>query len=318
MTYQEVIRELEGLGITPVRESYYKYYEFDTPISSECEKVFRFGQDFLDREDLEFKVKPARIYFSTDSSLNAVARVREKIGLLEINVGTINWLKVFFQSKHLQLENVAFDKIRRITNGKGITVDYFLTQLMTIYCFYHETGHLIQRKLEDKNDYVEFLGGNLTTEEVRVRHIRELDADWYAVSCIAIHAGEFCEESEDFKEVAIMCLSGMHLFWLEQLKGVSLYYESNSHPHPFVRLTYMIAFFVLSFESVFIVTLEKDMLLSEVIERCKMLIENDERDNFEEQVSNLNDNLEEIKDYILTVVSNSEEYPYLSKKVVGK
>src|SRR5690606_29804855 len=138
-----------------------------------------FGQEFLDRKDLEIDFNKARLYFKCDYSPNAAAGIKNDFYVVEINVGLVSWLYDYFNSKEDLLKNPTFDKFRAIANKKGVTPERFLIQLISLFCLYHEVGHLIQRYLEKEgDDYVEFSDADLNLQQVKVRHIRELDADW--------------------------------------------------------------------------------------------------------------------------------------------
>lgn len=89
---KKVIDELSQKGINPYRgdSHFYDYTDNEeSPLKTLFDEFFLFGQEYLDRDDLEFNVKPARLYYSTNTGLNALARKVNEYYLVEIYMGTI-------------------------------------------------------------------------------------------------------------------------------------------------------------------------------------------------------------------------------------
>jgi hypothetical protein len=315
-SYLEVIEELKATGIKPYDSDFYEFSDFDTPLTAEFERIFLFGQEFLDRRDIELNINPARLYFSSNNSLNAVAKNQNGYYLIEIYSGTVSWINEFFVSKKDRFNNPRFEAFRKITAVKGIEPNYFFIQFLTLYCFYHEAGHLIQQRLQTE-DYTEFSNKKYNPKEISVRHIRELDADWYAASCMAIHAGEYTNDPNEFKEIAIMCLTGIYMFRIELAKGITLYYEEHEHPHPVIRLSYIIPFFIETFRSVFNALFDYASILDESIAISEILMANEDNNITQEYNQVIRTHLNPIRAYIVKIITDSDGYPYLSKNVVG-
>ena len=56
-TYYEVISELENLKKFPTNSSFYNYASSDSPNELRFSYLFQFGQEFLDRKDLNISIK---------------------------------------------------------------------------------------------------------------------------------------------------------------------------------------------------------------------------------------------------------------------
>ena len=324
-SYAEVIRELQEKAIVAIGGDFYDFDDF--PLNEEFENFFHFGQEYLDCDNLDFSVAPARLYFNTNTSVNALARTAGEYYLIEIYKGAIFWIHHFYVEKEDRFNNEALSHFRDITNRKGINPGFFLFQFVSIYFFYHEVGHLIQRTKSD-NDYLEFANIQLTSDQIRIRHMRELDADWYSAHCIAMHVIQFAEEetkdgsavtTENLIEVASLALSGLYLYYIDQAshQSAEIYYEEYTHPHPSVRLSYMINFFLDNLQGNSEIQIDKNEILRNAIRVSELLTVEGNNNIIKQYSIALYKQLDKVEEYILNIIRNTDAYPSLCVHILG-
>ncbi len=192
-TYQEVIEELRQHGITATDSDFYDFTGF--PLEEDFERFFDHCQQYLDRDDLGYNIRPARFFYNTRTSLNARARTENGYGLVEIWKGSLFELNDLFLPKEGRFDAQPFQHYRALTQQwASINPGYFLFQMAALFFLYHETGHLIQQG-GPMGDNLEFAGHQCVGGTVRIQHMRELDADAFACHCLAMHAIKFSEEA---------------------------------------------------------------------------------------------------------------------------
>lgn len=223
-TIKEVIDELTHKGIKPfgAESHFYDYTDNEESLLKTLfDKFFHFGQEYLDRDDLKFNIKPARLYYSTNTGLNALARKINDYYLVEIYMGTIVWMENFYLSLEDKFKHDGLEHYQHISQLRGVTPGKFLLQLATNYYLYHEVGHLIQRSGQDV-DYVEYLANECEGNEVTIRHMRELDADWNSAYCVALHLKQFAEVESNgdylvdpatLLEIAALGLASIYMYF---------------------------------------------------------------------------------------------------------
>src|ERR1035437_9065728 len=109
-TYKEVIAELTSKSIDARYGEFYDFEEF--PLEEEFQKFFTFGQGFLDRDDLEYNIKPARLYFNTDTRINALAYKSKDHFLVELFKGTFYQLFDYYTSREDVFYHPQFKKYK--------------------------------------------------------------------------------------------------------------------------------------------------------------------------------------------------------------
>ena len=201
--YKETIKELKGKGIKPLYGDFYEYEGF--PLADEFKEFFKYCQEYLDRDDLGFKIAPARFYYNTNTNENGVAYIKDGYSLVEIFKGSVFELHTFYDGKKAHFDEEPLISYEKIIQRGGIGSSYFLFQYATLFFLYHEVGHLIQRSV-GSTDHTEFAGSNCVGDEVVVKHMREHDADWFAANQLAFHIADFAKrcnpkDDGDFKNI---------------------------------------------------------------------------------------------------------------------
>lgn len=327
-TIKEVIDELSDKHIKPygVDSHFYDYTENEeSSLKSLFDEFFHFGQEYLDRDDLEFNIKPARLYYSTNIGLNALARKANDYYLVEIHMGTIAWMENFYLSMEDKFNQDGLQHYQNISQLRGVTPAKFLLQLATIYYFYHEVGHLIQRSGQDA-DYVEFLQNECEGDEIPVRHMRELDADWNSAYCMALHLKQFAEVESNgnylvdpaiLLEIAALGLAAMYMYFINRTdKNPVIYYQEKCHPHPSVRLSYMLVFVLDNLQANVPHPIDKNEILIKAIMISEILMKEGETNIIADYSKALLKELRKMEDYIKKIMGDTENYAYLCKHIL--
>ena len=327
-TIKEVIEELTNKGIKAygAESHFYDYSDNEeSSLKTLFDEFFQFGQEYLDRDDLEFNAKPARLYYSTNIGLNALARKVNEYYLVEIYMGTIAWMENFYMSMDDKFNQDVLEHFQKISQLRGVTPGKFLLQLATIYYFYHEVGHLIQSSGQDA-DYVEYLQNECIGDEIPIRHMRELDADWNAGYCMALHLKQFAEVDSNgahlidpviLLEIAALGLAAIYMYFINRTdKNPSIYYQEKCHPHPSVRLSYMAVFVLDNLQANVPYPINKNEILKKAIMISEILMKDGDKSIIAEYSLALLKEIKKVEEYIKKIMSDTENYPYLCKHIL--
>jgi hypothetical protein len=124
ISYPEVLEELHHQGIKPKAGEYYDFRDF--PLEDEFSRFFDFCQEYLDRSDLGYDVRPARFFYNTSIGLNGCAYHVGKLGLVEIWKGSIFWLYDYFIPRNGRFQDDQFQQYREVTARLQIEPGYYL------------------------------------------------------------------------------------------------------------------------------------------------------------------------------------------------
>lgn len=246
--YTALIQSLSLQNLVPAAD----IYNTDTVqrLTPVYDLFYDFANTHLQQRRAALGFPPSYLFFRNDFTVNAFARTMPNYKMIGINYGCIEIMYDFFDEKapsfngqdHASLHAVAA-KI-----GNPLHVDFF--QFFSLFVYYHEYAHLVQRAPLSNFD-IDELNNTLTPEQVIQTHAYELDADWYSVSNVAMHMTQFFEnEAGEFEgteqEVADMVAIGLAAILTYFVKSGGafpvLYLAEKKHPHPFVRLSYCSVF----------------------------------------------------------------------------
>lgn len=330
--YHENIKELLQANITAYfpKDAFLNYEKETGELRMRLEQFYGFGQTFIERKDMGFSFDHPIMYYSDNGTRNAVARLKGKYLMVEIFKGLFSWMNAFYIAKESKFDHNSIRPFRAITQAKGITPSKLLLQMVSLFAFYHEVGHLVQNSgqmLEE--DYEEQLEGELSAGQVKVRHIRELDADWHASHRIAIHVKEFGEVNTPqgkvanphiIFDIASLSLAGVYMYFISiSEKKPEIYYNQFSHPHPSVRISYVIRFFFDNLAGNLPQGIDEKTILSNAIAIAAILMDEEGKKNIVDKFSDkLYKNIGDIEANIKEIMSNAETYPYTSEKLLKK
>ncbi len=320
----DLLSELKQHGIEAQDGEFYDYR--DLPLETDFNMFYEFCQSYLDRDDLEFDIKPARFYYNTNTDVNGLAYVKNKFNLVEIYKGTIFGLKDFFSSKKDLFNKEPLEEYKHLTIKDGIEPDHFLFQYVTLYFLYHEVAHLIQRS-KGSSDYKEFADIKCEGGNVVIQHIREHDADWFSANQIAFHivaysdkisGAEKYKSKADLEALAALSLAGIYMYFIRRAKSYSkIYFQEFCHPHPSVRLSYMVIYLLDALDANISFELDKGSVLKNAIRISEALMNEPGKNIIEEYSLQLYSEINNVEAYIRTIRNNSEHYPYTAVKVLN-
>lgn len=321
--YFELLDELKSKGINALEGDFYDYRGL--PLEKEFELFYQFCQEYLDRDDLGFNINQARFYYNTNTDVNGLAFSKANYLLVEIYKGTIFGLKAFFEKKKESFNLESLSNYKNIIEVDGISPDYFLFQYVTLYFLYHEVAHLIQRSVGSA-DYKEFASVNCEGDDVVSQHIREHDADWFAANQIAFHLKPFATKITDkskgefktvLEDVTSLALAGIYMYFIQRAKSYpEIYYQEKCHPHPSVRLSYMIIYLLDALSENIPFKINQQSVLKNAILISEILMKEPDRNIIEEYSLQLQLEIASVEKYINKIRQDAENYPYTSLKVL--
>ena len=245
--YTDIAYELEHSANIPIGDIFdYQY----SPICDIYEQYFQYCQENLTTQCQEYDIQPAKFYFRTEYGINARAGIQNGYSIIGVNMQTIHSLYDLFYEKNKIFE---IDEYLSINYGDlvkkfDIPVGHLMFQLATLFTYHHELGHLIQKSptlpFWLTEQYI-----NTTKDEFSIhRHILELDADLNASHSICFHLIEYLKKLEanertqqnlqKILSIGVASIFSYFLFYFEKEKNI--YYKEHTHPHPLVRISYIV------------------------------------------------------------------------------
>lgn len=323
--YFELIAELKEKGIEALDGDFYDYRGF--PLEKEFQEFYEFCQTYLDRDDLAFNIKPARFYYNTNTDVNGLAYVKNGYNLVEIYKGTIFGLHSFFNEKEEKFKEKSLNDYKRIIAADDISCPHFLFQYVTLYFLYHEVAHLIQRSM-GSNDQKEFADAKCEGEDIVTQHIKEHDADWFAANQIAFHLLPFAQKLSEktgekleniLQNITGLALAGIYMYFIKRAKGYqTIYYQEYCHPHPSIRLSYMIIYLLDALSANVGSTINKANILKSAIQISEVLMLEKDKNVVQEYSVQLYKEISRIELYIKKIREDAKDYPFTSQKALDK
>lgn len=240
--YTEKIEEL--VKHTSFLKSFVFEYDF-SPYKDEFEDVFLFYQENLER-NYKYGIDPSIIFFNNKETINAKAGKENGYFIISMNMGTIVRLINLFRHNSEILNENDHPELIKFETLLDTPIHVLMYQNAIHFTFYHEMAHLIQKSNFLQNSLYEHLDN---TEQFSERkHLLELDADEF--SSISIGAqilqyaettfGENITETHLKKLLLIACSSAFLYLLTFRSNRMKIYYEEMSHPHPIIRMTWII------------------------------------------------------------------------------
>lgn len=232
------------LDNTPLKEDYIFEYE-NSPYADEFDNIFSFYQENLER-NAKYGIQPSIVFFNSNLSINAWASKHNDIYIISFNMGLVVSLIQSFREKVdlLTEENNKefFDFEKYLDNPISI----LMHQNSVHFTFYHEMGHLIQKSDLLENRLYEHLDNS--GEYSEIRHLLELDADEFSALSIGAHILQYAEKmfganitKSQFENLIVISCSSVFLYLLSfKSYQREMYYEKFTHPHPIVRIMWIV------------------------------------------------------------------------------
>jgi hypothetical protein len=315
--YFLMLEELKKAGIDALEGDFYDYK--DWPLEKEFEAFYNYCQEYLDRDDLGFDIKPARFYYNTNTDVNGLAYAKNGYYLVEIYKGAIFGLHTFFDDKKDLFNEELLKPYKILVEKDGISPQYFLFQFVTLYFLYHEVAHLIQRSLGSANQK-EYMDVECEGAAITIQHLKEHDSDWFAANQIAFHIKDFVEKIAAktdantrfvVEDVASLALAGIYMYFIRRAKGhAKIYYNEKCHPHPSVRLSYTVIYLLDALSANLSVTINQKFVLTNAIRISEVLMMEPEKNIIKEYSTQLNEEIDKVEGYINEIRNHTENYPH--------
>jgi len=245
--HKENIKELaEQIGVSDAFD-----YTVNDPFQV-TEMYFQFCQQNLSEECGEYNIQPARIYIRNDMQVNARAIRTKSHSVIAVNFGTIVTLFRFFTDNRSIFEKDELKEYKQL--DKEFDLDYLAFQLTTQFTYYHELAHLIQRSPVGSQWIDELYAKNIREGDGYSlnSHLFEFDADLFGSGQEALHIIDYWKRlTSDLRtaenlglllSVGAGAIFSYFLFLME--KYANIYYKAGDHPHPIVRISYMVDNFI--------------------------------------------------------------------------
>lgn len=328
--YLDVLQILKHAAIKPLvlkPSTPLDFYEYgDFPLAHEFEGLYNFGQEFLERTDVDFPLQNAYVFFNNAVNINAAARTEGEYQLVEIFKGAVFGLYKLFDELQSPLSRPEFHSFTAATQHARIPPHYFLFQICTLYSLYHEVGHLIQHKRAKAEEmYIEFSDENCAdVREVDTRHAKEMDADWFAASQLGGHLLEYGRghgkdvSADTVGVLASLAVAGIFLYQMKQVSGLNIYFREQTHPHPIVRVCYMIVYILENLQGNAAFEIDQQEVLSRALSMCIRLYEITEDASVEEFGADVFGHLDDVQEYVRHMQHTASGIPNLCVNTLPK
>lgn len=226
---------------------YFKSLPNDFPIQIYTSFIYKnlFHKD--DRFNIE--KENFELFLLKNKITNAFAYTKGKHNIIGIHLELLDKLEIGIKEACQNLDqkiSAFFIKEDKLPN-----IESLIFRFITLFIFFHELAHLIQNKNYYKYSGLRYERYNLQNiaEYSEECHLAEIDADLFASQYLTnfIHQS-WAQFSDDLKSIlniemliALGTSSIFLLFYeLSDKRWSPIYYYSKSHPHPFIRISYIV------------------------------------------------------------------------------
>ena len=249
--YQEIIEDLETTAKIPIGDIFdYQY----SPINEIYDRYFQFCQENLTEECDEYDIQPAKFYYRTEYGINARAGIQNGYSIIGVNMQTIHSLYDLFYEKNDIFDTDAYlsENYGDLVSKFDVPVGHLMFQLATLFTYHHELAHLIQ-KSPNVALWLSEQYADTTKEEFSIeRHVLELDADLNAAHSICFHLIEYLKKlpqadrtQDNLQKILSIGVASVFSYFLLYFKDEKkMYYAEHTHPHPLVRISYIVDCFI--------------------------------------------------------------------------
>lgn len=220
----------------------------ESPFKDEFESIDTFYQNNLLHYSSRYEIWPCAIFINNDFSANAKAAKKEEFYIVSINMGTVFKLINYFYDNTDLINDDGLKEYQEFETHLDNPIHILLHQMALHFTFYHEMAHLVQRSdflastiFEDINNE-----SNFSIE----RHVLELDADEFSAISIIAHVTDYGEKTfeeeltqEKMQILITIACSAILIYFLsfDSYKNAKeIYTRETTHPHPAIRIIWII------------------------------------------------------------------------------
>lgn len=277
-----------------LRKIYDQYFEWCDVNLKDYETLFNLG--------------PCHFFYWDTLDANAGAASDGKNSFIRFSKGYMEMLneKLWLGRKFFQ--ESKFSAYHSLQKGMKDSLEYLMFQCSTIFSFYHEFAHVVQKQSQDF-----YLSERTFSKDFSfLRHVYEYDADLNGAQFVSMYIQQYFAEilpaelrtEANFKRLMYLGMSSIVITFLLFLNGefdqmksdkdTSFYTKERTHPHTFVRLYYVINHYVRNAKANN-VKIDFQDTFNSVVVLCGEFFE--ETDIFKSFIKGMQNHFDEIRDY---------------------
>ena len=334
--YDDIIKELVDTKVISGKDVY-DISLYSQPVL--FDKFFKFCQKNLSEVcvDNGYKIAPARMYFTNDYSVNALAGRGQVYSVIKINMGVIHELNDLFYNNDI-LDDPELSEYKyfgeflenALDKTTAVPLSFLISQHGSLFTYYHELEHLIQfsQKGPFKNAKTEKYEKEDDEKFDPIKHIEEFDSDQHGASNVAFHIHDLWIKSsepdrteETMKKLIIVSLVGImgYIFFLWRTVNLAMYYDKYKHPHPLIRIAWISANIIDTIQKNVFPNLSQPEILDETMKILNVYLDRKGQGNIKKRFRDpIKDDYANIIGYCHAVLEWSEKIPYLVINTVHK
>lgn len=244
--YKTLTNQLVTARIIP-QDDIYDYTKDE--LSTVFERYFQYCQTALTENSQDYNIQPSTFYYRNDFTVNAAAGKVSDHYIVRVHMGLIATLySKFYADNDLFDQEESKEIYNVLASSFDVPIGYVMFQLATYLTFYHEQAHLIQRSPLLTSFLTEYNAAPNPANYSSLKHSLEFDADLHASHCVIFVLKAYWQKlpeqyltTEYASELVALALGSAftYMMYLEE-RYSNIYYNEGSHPHPIIRITYML------------------------------------------------------------------------------
>lgn len=206
-------------------------------------KLFYFGQGAFEKYN-HYNIQPGTLVFNDTFELNARAGFVKDHYVIDYNMGTVWFTITNFKNRPDLLDLPRMKRFKNVDSVSDYPIHELWHQACVVYTYYHEFGHLIQKRSGLTNAEWMNEENSLHNEYAQLQHVLEFDADVFSALCSGTHVLQYLDKWLDGKTIEdyenfVGLMSGVLFIYLMSFPSMNrkLYFKEYSHPHPIIRIT---------------------------------------------------------------------------------
>jgi len=318
--YQKVFTELISKGVYKAEE----LFDYNSSkIAILFDRFFYFCHINLENHCQQYDIQPARFIFYNNLDVNAAALSNMGYNLIEVNSGLILKMYSYFYDNNKAFQKDEYLKVNYSPLFPlDAPPDFIMYQVTPQFTYYHELAHLIQFAPLIKKTFKENYRSMDGSFDI-MDHLLEFDADLHAAQLLYFHIEQYWKKLSESKRtadslskyIALYAASIFVYFTLLEDRAMPLYFEAESHPHPLIRITYILDIIVGVAQENFKETqLDAKLILREAFNIVSLTNQaNAEPNSVEMYAARYQTSNHEITDYVNKLIAESDKHPFLVK-----
>ena len=200
-----------------------------------------------------FNLGPCYFFYWDTLEANAGAATDGKNSFIRFSKGYMEQLHERVGIGNTFFKDSKFTGYHNLQNGISDSLEYLLFQCSTIFTFYHEFAHCVQKQSSSLNERPENRSYSFYI------HVCEYDADLNGAQFVSMYMQQYYTDmlpadmrnEKNFKRLMYLGISSIVITFLLFLNGefdldqkeeisTKFYTKASTHPHTYVRLYYVI------------------------------------------------------------------------------